>query len=245
MIREIRKKMLILSNRMPFSEIAQNCFLDMEKKEWITLNMVLEGSALNSRQINALVSGGYILEASIGDHVMVDRLDSLLAAMSKYSAQKRHLDLALIKAFKNIFDGEEENNNREYRRKNMMMPELDYMAKLPAEIPEAMEALGRYLKERTGIHEGSREGFEAAVKIHNSIIEIMPYDENDKVLARAAMLYFLMCEGYPAVLPELKETDYNELIFRYLKVGSSWPFEEAIIEAILARLELMIQLTDY
>jgi len=245
MIREIRKKMLILSNRMPFSDIAQNCFLDMERKEWIVSNMVLEGSALSSRQITALVSGGYILEASVGDHVMVDRLDSLLAAMRKYSAQKRPLDLALIKAFKNIFDGEEENNDREYRRKNMMMPELDYVAKLPAEIPEAMEKLGRYLREKAAVPQGSRETFETAVKIHNSIIEIMPYDENDKVLARAAMLYFLMQRGYPAVLPELKETDYNELIYRYLKTGSSWTFEEAIIEAILTRLELMIQLTDY
>ena len=59
------------------------------------------------------------------------------------------------------------------------------------------------------------------------------------------MVYFLLLKGYPAVLPELKETDYNELFYRYLKIDSAWAFEEEVIGAILARLELMIQLTEY
>ena len=245
MIREIRKKLLILNNRKPFTAIADNCFGEMERKNWIITNMLLEGSALSRSQIDALASGNCILEASIGDHVMAERLDTIFDVMRELTGRRRPLDLHVIRLLRNIYEGEDEGDIPEYRRRNLMMPEIDYMAKLPAEIPSAMEELGVYLKSRISLQEGSREVFESAVKIHNSIIEIMPYGENDKVVARVAMLYFLMLNGYPPVLPELKETDYNELIFRYLKTGSPWTFEEALMEGILAHLELMIQLTAY
>lgn len=245
MVREIRKKMLILSNRMPFSDIAQNCFADMEKKEWVTYNMMLEGSALSDSQIDALVCGNCILEATIGDHIMVERLSGLFAAMKANAQNNRPLDLKMISEFRSIYVGDMPSDLPELRRKNLMMPEIDYMAKLPAEIPESMEELGTFLRDKADVAEGSREVFEAAVKIHNSIIEIMPFGEEDKVLARAAMLYFLMVRGYPAVLPKLKETDYNEMIFRCFRLGSAWAFEEKLIEEILTRLEFMIQLTAY
>jgi len=244
MIREIRKKMVILGKRN-FSDMTKNYFRDFEKKDWISRNMILEGSALERSHIEALVCGNFILEATVGDHVMVERLSNLLERMYENSAKGWPLDLPMLNEFKNILDGEEKRRIPEYRRKNLMLAEYDYMAKLPAEIPSAMQELQLYILRNSGASEGSREIFETAVKIHNDIIEIMPYGQGDKVLARAAMVYFLMLKGYPAVLPELKETDYNELFYRYLKIDSAWAFEEEVIGAILARLELMIQLTEY
>lgn len=244
MIREIRKKMVILGNRT-FSDAAKSYFGDTEKKDWVSRNMILEGSQMERTHIEALLCGNFILEATVADHVMAERLEKLLEKMRENSYRGWSLDLAMLREFRNILDGEKEGSIPEYRRKNLMLAEYDYMAKMPAEIPSAMQELQLYILRQADVPEGSREAFEAAVKIHNTIIEIMPYGQEDKVLARAAMLYFLMLKGYPAVLPELKETEYNELFFRYLQIGSAWAFEEKLIEAILARLELMIQLTAY
>lgn len=47
MIREIRKKLVVLSNRSPFPRAVQDYIDHMEKLDWVYMNLRLDGSPLS------------------------------------------------------------------------------------------------------------------------------------------------------------------------------------------------------
>ena len=77
MMREIRKKMVILRNRSPFPQEVKAYLNDLEYREWISMNMRLSGSSLSMEQIDTILRGGCIMEATVSDHLMLDRLEEL------------------------------------------------------------------------------------------------------------------------------------------------------------------------
>ena len=73
----------------------------------------------------------------------------------------------------------------------------------------------------------------------------MPYGERDGLLARAMMSYFLMEKGYPAVVPNMKEEEYNSLALTMLKTAELQGLKELVKKEVLEHFDLMIQLTAY
>ena len=47
-VTQIRKHLVILNNRMPFEPGIRKYFSDIEEREWVRLNIRLEGSVLSS-----------------------------------------------------------------------------------------------------------------------------------------------------------------------------------------------------
>ena len=83
MIRDIKKKMVILSRRMPFSSDVKSFMNHLEKKEWVYRNLRMEGSRLTPEQIENLLAGQYVLGASVWYR---DWKNSFLACMTLYPA---------------------------------------------------------------------------------------------------------------------------------------------------------------
>lgn len=51
MLREIKKKMVILQNRTPFNREVKEYFAGIEEEDWIYNNMKAEGSSLSKGQV--------------------------------------------------------------------------------------------------------------------------------------------------------------------------------------------------
>lgn len=245
MLREIKKKTVILMNRMPFSPEIKEFAAHIEKKDWLYGNLRLEGSALREEQVEAMLRGEYVAHASIGEHVTAQRLTELLESMRGFASRNADLDLKLITNFHNIIAGDAACVGQSYRKRNMILTEYDYTPVIPAEIPAEMQRLQAMMSSALQIPKGSEERFCAAAEIHNRILEIFPYGETDKLLARAALCYYLMASGYPAVVPDMDESDYNGQMVDYLKSGDSKALQDAVMRNILQKTDLMIQLTAY
>lgn len=245
MFREVKKKMVILRNRMPFPDKAKCYFSDTEMQDWIYTNMKLEGSGLSKDHVAALLTGEVIRGTAIGEHVMAQRLKELLDKMYEYASMNWPLDVHVIEDFHRIIIGEKSPAPIEYRRRNLIVQEYDSIPCVPGQIPHAMQQLQLFILRKKDVEATSEEIFDVAVKIHNSIIEIFPYGETDKILARAAMDYYLMLQGYPAGILQTSEEDYNQMVLKALKTGDVKELKGEIMSGILASLGFMIQLTDY
>ena len=245
MIRDIKKKMVILSRRMPFSNDVKAFMNHLEKKEWVYRNLKMEGSRLTPEQTENLLTGQYVLAASVWEHLMVQRLEKILASMYDFISRRVDIDLKLINTFHNLLSADNADLSDGYRKKSMVITEYDYIPLIPAEIPSAMKKLQMIIDKKNKITGDSVECFDAAAEILNEILRILPYGGDDKILARGLMTYFLMERGYPAVIFDMSEEEYNNAVFKGLRDADYSKIREAMLKAVLERTDLMMQLTDY
>ncbi len=245
MIREIKKKMVILSGRKPFSPAVKEFIASNEKKDWVYRNMRLEGSALRPEQVENLLRGEYVLGASVFEHLIAERLENLLVKMKDFLSRGADIDLKLINTFHNIISGTADDLGKGYRKRSISINEYNYTPVIPAEIAVKMAGLQNIVNDKIKIHPGSEENFQAAAEIHNEILKIFPYGEDDKILARVVMTYFIMSKGYPAAIPDMSESEYNEIVFDGLKCGDCKGLKEMLMKAVIDRTDFMIQLTAY
>ena len=91
MIREIRKKLVVLSNRSPFPQTVKDYIDHLEKLDWIYMNLKLDGSPLTRDECEKILIGEPVMNGSIMDHVMVQKLDELRSQL--YDLSDRGIDV--------------------------------------------------------------------------------------------------------------------------------------------------------
>ena len=237
MIREIRKKLIVLSNRSPFPQTVKDYIDHLEKLDWIYMNLKLDGSPLTRDECEKILIGEPVMNGRILDHVMAQKLDELRSKL--YDLSERGLDIgpALIK----LIAVEAGAESPELRKTTPQLVEYGYTPVLPLEIPAAIGAFTAYAN-----HENEFENpFEKAAGIHNRYLAIYPYKEGNQITARALMEYYLLRKGFPMAYLEMSESGYNSMFAEFCRTGESKHLEEHLAKAVLDRLELMIQLTGY
>lgn len=245
MIRDIRKKTVILSGRLPFSDEVKEFAAAAEKKDWIYRNLKLEGSGLGAEEAEGLINGQYVLGASVWEHVMAERLEKVLHKMNDAVSRGLEMDLKLLNTFHNIIAGTAFDTGKGYRKRSVILGWCDHSPSAPTEIFAEMIRLQALIDDKSSIPGSSGECFLAAAQIHNEILRIFPYGDEDRILARSASAYFLMTKGYPAVAPDMKENEYNDLAAYGIKNIKHEGLKNSLLRAVLERTELMIRLTAY
>lgn len=237
MMREIRKKLVVLSNRSPFPAAAKEYIAHLEKLDWIYMNLRLDGSPLSREEAEKILGGDTVMSGSIMDHVLVERLGVLRGEL--YDLMQRGLDISpeLIK----LVAAKAGADSTEFRKTTPQLVECGYTPILPAEIPGAMSELMVF----AGNKDEFENPFEKAAQLHNRYLAIYPFKEGNRIAARALMEYYLLGEGFPMAYLDMSESEYNGLFAEFCRTGSSKPLADLLTKAVLDRLELMIQLTGY
>ncbi len=243
MLREIKKKMVILNNRMPFGQDTKSYFAETERNAWVYNNMKLEGSALSKERTVRMLSGELLLDIPAYEHIMAQNLETILRRVYSLASLKSNLDLRLIDELHSLITGEE--RGTPYRRRSIIISEWDYTPVIAADIPAHMQQLKKTLDKASKAESLSEDCFECCAEIHNKLLEILPYGEKDKILARTTATYYMITKGYPAMVFDIKEQEYNEMAANYMKTKDCAAFKELFKKEILNRLNLMIQLTAY
>ena len=240
MIREIRKKIVILGNRLPFAQHTKDYIDHLERLDWIHMNLLLDGSPLTRENVEGILQGEMVLTGRIMDHVLIERLDRLQAMIYKGAEAGEAISnvLAARLAFE-FCDGDIE--AAQLRRSTPTLQQFSYTPVLPVYIlPQLTQILA------DADYQGEFDNpFLKAARLHNGILAIWPYKENNEVLARALMEYYLVKQGFPMVPLEMTETEYNSQFVRYIKTGDCTFLADSLARAVHDRLELMIQLTAY
>ena len=237
MIREIRKKLVVLSNRSPFPQAVKDYIDHLEKLDWIYMNLRLDGSPLSRDDAEKILGGEPVMSGRIMDHVLVENLNELRGEL--YDLAQRGLEVGpeLVR----IIAAKADADVTEFRKSTPQLVEYGYTPVLPAEIPGAMNEFLAF----AGRRDEFENPFEKAAGLHNRLLAIYPFKEGNQVAARALMEYYLLYSGLPMAYVDLSESQYNSTFSDYCRSGSSKPLADLLTKAVLDRLELMIQLTRY
>jgi hypothetical protein len=240
MIREIRKKIIVLGNRLPFAQHTKDYIDHLERIDWIYMNLALDGSPLTRDNVEGILQGEMVLTGRIMDHVIIERLDALYGEMYDLASRDIPLSSRLASRFAEILaDGDMDAS--EFRKSTPTLQQFSYTPVLAGDIGPGLDQLMAMTE-----HKGEFDNpFAKAANLHNAFMAIWPFRENNEIIARALMEYYLIRQGFPVAALNVTESEYNSAFVQYTKDGSSVWLADHLMRAVRDRLELLIQLTAY
>lgn len=236
MFREIKKKKLILENRKPYTREAADYIEEMNLVDWIYSSMKLDGSSISKSGVQRIVKGEFLVDVTINDHAVVGNYHDVIRLAYDMADMDIELDEKYLFRFYQTLTHSEE---MVYRRTNPVLFALDYNPPHPSEIEEQMDILFQWMN----INDFQNNPILRAAYLHNKLIEIYPFETHSEAVARTAMYYELVRNGYPPVLFNLSEQEYYEAIRRYLRREEIQPLYESLERGIYNKLEVIMQLT--
>lgn len=188
------------------------------KLDWVMMNLRLSGSSVSRARAEKIMDGGYDLTATLEEHLLVADLVDVLPLMELLLGLSEELSpKTLDKFYQRVSGGQA----AVYRRRTPVLFHLSYNPVLPQEIEGELKRLFQRL------HDGSRpDPVDRAVYVHNEVIRIYPYENWSEVAARAALEYELRWSGLPMYPLTLSETEYNQALASYLKLGKETAIRE-------------------
>lgn len=236
MFREIKKKKLILENRKPFTREAAEYIEEVNLVDWIYTSMKLDGSNISKNGVQKILKGDFLVDVTLNDHAAVGIYKNVLKQACEMAEMEIELDEKYLFRFYEVLA---EPDTLEYRRTNPVLVMMDYNPPHPSEIEEQMEILFQWLH----TNDFQNNPILKAAYLHNKLVEIYPFETHSEAVARAAMYFELIRNGYPPVLLNLNEQEYYSAIRGYLKKEEIQPFYEPLERGVYNKLEIMIQLT--
>jgi len=237
MFRDINKKRIILENRKPYASEVSGYIREINMLDWIHSSMRLDGSAISRGEVGRILKGEFIPDVNLSDHALIERYRDLIDTAGEMAAMSYTLSLDIIMTFAKKLAGDAD---VAYRRGNPVLISLNYNPPHPAEIDEQMEILMNWF------YAEDREAdiVRKACILHNRIIEVYPFDMYSEAVARAAMYFFLMAEGYQPFELAFSEQEYNGAVAEYLRRENIEPFYAEIERDLLSKMGLLMRLTE-
>lgn len=236
MFREIKKKQLILNNRKPYTKETAEYIDEINLIDWIYTSMRLDGSNIGKTSVQKIVKGEFIVDVTINDHSMIGNYQHAIKLAYDMANMEIELTEKYLFRFYQLLANSE---SLEYRRTNPILVMLDYIPPHPSEIEEQMEILFQWMN----TYDFQGNPILRASFLHNKLVEIYPYATHSEAVARMAMYYELIRNGFPPVLLNLSESEYFGAIRSYLKKEEIQPMYEPLERGVYNKLEIMMQLT--
>ena len=236
MIREIKKKQIILENRKPYSSETCEYIRKINMLDWIHSSMRLDGSAISRAETEKILGGGFVEEASVDAHVLVERYSDMIDTANNRLAMSDTLTKEMIAGFQQKLSG---GSGPCFRRENPVLLSIGHNPPHPSEIEEQMELLMNWFYS----DDMETNPLLKASCIHLRLIEIYPFDTYSEAVSRAAMYYYLMEKGYPPFEIRMKEQEYNLAVIEYLKRENAESFYREVERGVFNKMDFLMQLT--
>ena len=236
MFREIKKKKLILDNRKPYARETAEYIDEINLVDWIYTSMRLDGSGIGKSDLQRIVRGDFVTGATVKDHSDVGNYHDAIRLAYDMADMEIELTEKYLFRFYQILANP---GRPEYRRTNPVLIMLDYIPPPPSEIEEQMEILFQWMN----TNDFESNPILRAAYLHNKLVEVYPYESYSEAVARMAMFYELIRNGFPPVSLNLSEQEYYGAIRSYLKNEEIQPLYEPLERGVYNKLEVMMQLT--
>lgn len=237
MYREIKKKKLILKNRLPYSREAAGMINDMNILDWVYTSLSLDGNPLSQESVATILKGNITMEATLEDHAFIDRLSQSIRKAQSIASLGNEIDLALINKFYSIITAIEDPH---FRKGNPILLSLSYTPPHAQDIKEQMDIMLNWLatdKDESNI-------LRKACLLHHRFLEIYPFECYSEVMARFLFYYLLILNGYPPFPISLTESAYNKMLSIFFLKEDIEPFYTVVERCLLHKMEVLMQLTQ-
>ncbi|MBO4992341.1 MAG: Fic family protein [Firmicutes bacterium] len=241
---EIRRKLTLLESGKPWGDQLCDFLRQTDQTDWIFSCLRLSGSALSRESVQKILRGELVTDVALSDHL---KLHSYVEAMKGLEDMREmHYDILCRSGIHALYQAVYR-EDPQYRRRDPVLPQWDYLTPHFTELEEKMTALyqeAERWKDGAPLSDGHRSNplLQACV-VHMGLMEIYPFGEQTEELARFAMLYIMLCAGLPVTVIAMSEQEYNVCIMNYLRSGDILPFYRVMERSVYNKVEVLLQIT--
>lgn len=241
MFREIKEKMKQLEARKPFDRDIIEEIEALNVVDWAYSCLNLNGSQVTKEAVSRIVSGQFVIEATVDEHSLIERHEDTLKEAINLLEMDNDLTENVLKRLCGKFMPEGES---EYRRGNPVILTFRFNPVYSKDIQEEIRELFKWLYSDDVSPEINRNEILKAAYLHNRFIEIYPFEEFTEEMASIAMYYYLMQRGYPPFTIRFSQQEYYNSVSAYLKKNDIAPFYNCLERSIYNKIEVLLQMTS-
>lgn len=241
MFREIQEKRVQLEKRKPFDrEIIEEIYA-IHAVDWAYSCLNLDGSSVTKEMVAKIVSGQFVVEATIEDHTLIERHEDTLKETISLLEMESDLTEQVLERLCDKFmpDGE-----FVYRRGNPVVFTFGFTPVYSKDIKTEIKELFKWLYSEDVSTEIQKNELLRAAYLHNRFIEIYPFEEYSEEMASIVMYYYLMQKGYPPFVMRFSQQEYYSAVAAYLKKNDIAPFYSCLERSIYNKIDVLLQITD-
>ena len=244
MYSEIQRKRALVESRRPFGERLETFLKETDQVDWIFSCLRLGGSVLTRESVRKILQGELVTDVALSDHL---KLHNYVEAMKRLEGMREmQYDLLSTSGMKKLYQAVYD-EEPQYRRRDPVIHQWDHLPPHFTELEEQMSLLYSQVddwKEGAELSDGSRSNpLLQACYLHMRLLEVYPFGEETEDLARFALLYEMLCAGFPVTVISMSEQEYNICVMDFLRTGDIRPFYKAMERAVYNKLEVILQIT--
>jgi hypothetical protein len=237
MFAETADKNARLNARRPFPQHVQARADALALFDFAYTNLKLDGSVLTPEGVHLIIQGGFVPDVSLGEHNVIEDHKQLLRAFSDMLYMGTSIDR---KQLLRLFGILTRDAHPAFRSGNPILYHLDYTPPYYGDIPDLLDKLFREIF----VRDYGDDCIRRAVDIHDGIIAVYPFDERTETMARVALQYELLRNGFPVVPFDLTEQAYNAMVSNGVKNGAHEVLYAQILDAVDRKNDLIMKLLD-
>lgn len=235
MFTELKKKKLVYDSFKPFSDEFKTTYDNLNLLDIAFMNLKLDGSSLTREGVNEISRGGRVDNVPLMDHQEIEYHKQILKTFDDMMEMRMELDEKQIVRLYMVLTN---NEVLSFRKSGAMLYHLDYMPPHSSDIESSL----KNVFVRVFNTDFGDDFIKKAVFIHNKIIEVYPFEEKSEAIARIAMEYELIRNGFPILTFDLTESEYNSMLSDYLKTGEYNELYENLIMSGSKKLDVLLEI---
>lgn len=240
MMETIMEKQRQFIERMTGNPQGKKLVNGISKLQWMETSYGLDGGTLSTEDVKMILTGKYVMTKTVQEHVMIRNYDEMLSYLYNCLAIKDKVDLTLLCKCNEILSRDELEAAPEesIRRGIPIVSELGMVPVHPQDIPRQLEkVLQRFYSARERLDPAMR-----ACYIHNEILRIYPFEENNGATARAMLNFELLAANMPPVPFTMETPDYYRAVAKHIKEENPEPFYTMILKILDDRLTQLLDM---
>lgn len=175
--------------------------------------------------VDRILDGELPGNVPVGDYVFLQNFSDVVKLVYQYLEMGNSIDkYLLLKGYRIL----SENPEGTYRKNNPVLYSFNHVPPHRAEVETLLtDAIKRVNSDKAG-----DDVIVRAIYIHNSIIDIYPFDEYSAELAVLSLNYILMSDGFMPISMPTKKEDYCDMVASCLKGKKQEIFYGFIYESV-------------
>lgn len=222
-----------LNNMLSVKPEFSRKFVTIIEHMWIESSMALDVDGLNSVQapetesIHKMLKLEFLDSVPLSEYAAVNNHRSMIRYLFGFSSEGKLPDMNVIGKINALLCGQEEESNELIRTENAFVKGFNLNPVAPRRIAAELIQL---MKGYDAMHE-SMNPIMRGCFLHNELLRIYPFKENNEATARALLNLELMKGGFMPVIFCMSGEKYSRGVKMYIHERDPKPFYEIILEA--------------
>ncbi|MDO4175955.1 MAG: Fic family protein [Bacillota bacterium] len=204
---ELKKQLNAILNR---DAALKKALREVNKMDMIKASLIVRNTKHQEIEVDRIVDGELIKDISIGDYVFIRNYAEMVKMAYNNLKMGNSVDRNLLVSAYRILS---EDSEAGLRKDNPVVYSINHVP------PHSSDVDDRLTKSFRKIYgsEMAEDVVARAMYMHNSIIDIWPFDEYSGEIAIFAMNYYLMEQGLMPIDMPMQQQDYFDLVAACLK----------------------------